>query len=111
LNRQSGLNKMKETYVKETSKPELKSPILIEGLPGMGMVGKIAARFVIKQLNAQRFAELYSPHFPYYVLVNKKGSVRLLRAEFFYGETLPEKATLFSSLVIAKPKQSKGSTR
>jgi uncharacterized protein (TIGR00162 family) len=74
---------MKETYVKETSKPELKSPILIEGLPGMGMVGKIAARFVIKQLNAQRFAELYSPHFPYYVLVNKKGSVRLLRAEFF----------------------------
>ncbi len=75
---------MKETYVKETEKTELKNPVLIEGLPGMGMVGRIATRFLIKQLGAKRFAELYSPHFPYYVLVNKKGSVRLLRAEFFF---------------------------
>jgi len=75
---------MKETYVKEALKTELKNPVLIEGLPGMGMVGRIATRFLIKQLGATRFAELYSPHFPYYVLVNKKGSVRLLRAEFFY---------------------------
>jgi uncharacterized protein (TIGR00162 family) len=75
---------MKETFVKETMKIEPKEPILIEGLPGMGMVGRIATRYLIKQLGAQRFAELYSPHFPYYILVNKKGSVRLLRAEFFF---------------------------
>jgi len=78
---------MKETYVKETMKAELKNPVLIEGLPGMGMVGRIAARFLIKQLGATRFAELYSPHFPYYVLVNKRGSVRLLRAEFFLARS------------------------
>ena len=75
---------MKETYIKEIEKPELRNPVLIEGLPGMGMVGRIAARFLIKELGARRFAELYSPHFPYYVLVNKKGSVRLVRAEFFF---------------------------
>jgi len=75
---------MKDTYVKETLKTELQNPVLIEGLPGMGMVGRIATRFFIKQFGAKRFAELYSPHFPYYVLVNKKGSVRLLRAEFFF---------------------------
>jgi len=75
---------MKETYVKETMKTELKTAVLIEGLPGMGMVGRIATRCLIKQLDAKRFAELYSPHFPYYILVNKKGSVRLLRAEFFF---------------------------
>ena len=63
---------------------EAKDPILIEGLPGMGMVGRIATRYLIKQLGAQRFAELYSPHFPYYILVNKKGNVRLLRAEFYF---------------------------
>jgi len=74
---------MKETYVRETVKVELKNPVLIEGLPGMGMVGRIAVRFLIKQFGAVRFAEVYSPHFPYYVLVNKKGSVRLLRCEFF----------------------------
>jgi uncharacterized protein (TIGR00162 family) len=75
---------LKETFVKETVHIEAKDPILIEGLPGMGMVGRIVTRYLIKQLNAQRFAELYSPHFPYYILVNKKGNVRLLRAEFYF---------------------------
>src|SRR5512136_497654 len=75
---------MKETYVRGTLKVDLKDPVLIEGLPGMGMVGRIAARFLIKQFGATRFAELYSPHFPYYVLVNKKGSVRLLRGAFYF---------------------------
>jgi len=74
---------MKETFVKEKLETELRNPVLIEGLPGMGMVGRIATRYLIRQLGAKRFAEMYSPHFPYYVLVNKKGSVRLLRAEFY----------------------------
>ncbi len=73
---------MKETFVKGKMKVKLKNSILIEGLPGLGMVGRIATRYLIKQLNARKFAELFSPHFPYYVLVNKKGSVRLLRGNF-----------------------------
>lgn len=77
---------MKETFVKEKIKVELQNPILIEGLPGLGMVGKIATRYLIRQLEAKKFAELYSPHFPYYVLVNKKGSVRLLRGSFYFWE-------------------------
>jgi uncharacterized protein (TIGR00162 family) len=75
---------MKETFVKETAKVEPKNPVLIEGLPGMGIVGRIATRYLVKQLGAKRFAELYSPHFPYYVLVNKRGNVRLLRGEFYF---------------------------
>lgn len=74
---------MKETFIKELAKVELKNPILIEGLPGLGLVGKIAARYLIKQLNAKKFAYLYSPHFPYFVLVSRKGSVRLLRGTFY----------------------------
>lgn len=77
---------MKETFVKERMKAKLKSPILVEGLPGLGMVGKITTQYLIKQLDAKKFAELYSPHFPYYVLVNKKGSVRLLRGNFYLWE-------------------------
>ncbi len=74
---------MKETFVKQRMKVTLENSILIEGLPGLGMVGRIATRYLIKHLNAKKFAELYSPHFPYYVLVNKKGSVRLLRGNFY----------------------------
>lgn len=74
---------MKETYLKEFSSIALNNPVLIEGLPGLGLVGKIAIRYLVKQLKAQKFAFLYSPHFPYFVLVNKKGSVRLLRGAFY----------------------------
>ncbi len=75
---------MKETIIKELTKTELKNPILIEGLPGLGLVGKIATRYLIKQLKAQKLAYLYSPHFPYFVLVSKKGSVRLVRGTFYF---------------------------
>jgi uncharacterized protein (TIGR00162 family) len=75
---------MKETFIKETAKVELNNPILIEGFPGLGLVGKITIRYLIKQLKAERFASLYSPHFPYFVLVSKKGSVRLLSGTFHF---------------------------
>jgi uncharacterized protein (TIGR00162 family) len=75
---------VKATYIKEFTKIESDNPILIEGFPGLGLVGKIAIRYLIKQLGAKKFAYLYSPHFPYFVLVNKKGNVRLLRGAFYF---------------------------
>jgi len=75
---------VKDTYIKEFAQVEPNNPILIEGLPGLGLVGKIAIRYLIKQLKARKFAYLYSPHFPYFVLVNKKGNVRLLRGVFYF---------------------------
>ncbi len=75
---------MKETFIKERAKTELENPILIEGLPGLGLVGKIATGYLIKKLKTKKFAHLYSPHFPYYVLVNRKGSVRLLHGAFYF---------------------------
>ncbi len=79
---------MKDTYIKEFTQIELNDPILVEGFPGLGLVGKIAIRYLIKQLKAQKFAHLYSPHFPYFVLVNKKGNVRLLRGSFYFWKNM-----------------------
>ena len=89
---------MKDTYIKEFTQVELNNPILIEGLPGLGLVGKIAIRYLIKELNAKKFAHLYSPHFPYFVLVNKKGNVRLLRGAFYFwkNEKGPNDLILFT---------------
>ena len=58
---------MKETYIKQFMEIEPNNPVLIEGLPGLGLVGKIALRYLIKQLKAKKVAYLYSPHFPYFV--------------------------------------------
>jgi uncharacterized protein (TIGR00162 family) len=75
---------MKKTVIKELRRIELKNPILVEGFPGLGMVGSIATQYLTRQLKAQKLAILYSPHFPYHVLVDKKGGARLLRGEFFF---------------------------
>jgi uncharacterized protein (TIGR00162 family) len=75
---------VKTTRIKELAPIQSANPILVEGLPGLGLVGKIVMRYLIKQLKAQKFAYLYSPHFPYFVLVNKQGNVRLLRGVFYF---------------------------
>jgi uncharacterized protein (TIGR00162 family) len=75
---------VKETTIKELEKVDLNNPVLIEGLPGLGLVGKIAIRYLVKGLRAEKLAYIYSPHFPYFVIVSKKGNVRLLRGTFFF---------------------------
>jgi hypothetical protein len=62
---------------------KMKNPILIEGLPGIGLVGKLAAEHLIKELKAEKVAELYSPHFPHQVLMLKKGMLRMLKNKFY----------------------------
>ena len=75
---------MKKTVIIERDSIQLENPVLIEGLPGLGMVGRIAVKYLVKKLKAKPFVHLYSPHFPYYVIVNSKGNIRLLRGVFYY---------------------------
>ena len=75
---------MEETTIKEFENPDLNEPVLIEGFPGLGEVGRIAVQFLIEKLKAKKLAELYSPHFPHYVLVDDKGTARLLNGRFFF---------------------------
>ncbi len=67
--------------------PKVETPVFVEGLPGFGNIGKIAARMLIKSRHAKRFAELYSPYFPDYVIVDKKGVCRPPRYEFYSSST------------------------
>jgi len=85
---------MKTTTIVEIEKISPKKTILIEGLPGLGLVGKIASEYLVKHLNARKVAELYSPHFAYYVLVDGEGSLRLLRMEFYYCSSGEDKHDL-----------------
>ena len=75
---------MDKPYLRELSKPTLEAPVFIQGLPGFGNVGRIAAHLLIKYTNAKRFAELYSPTFPDYVAVSSKGICHLPKYEFYH---------------------------
>jgi len=64
--------------------PKLKNPVFIEGLPGVGNVGRIAAGYLAEQLGAKEFAELFSPHFLPFVLLHQSSAVHVLKNEFYY---------------------------
>jgi len=55
--------------------------ILVCGLPGAAFVGKIPVDYMVQQLKAELIGEIYSKHFPPYVIINKDGLVELLRNE------------------------------
>lgn len=76
---------MDKPYLRELSNPGLENPIFVQGLPGFGNVGRIAAHLFIKYCNAKPFAELYSPSFPDYVAVSSKGACNLPRYEFYFA--------------------------
>lgn len=72
------------TSIFELEKPKVKNPLFIEGLPGIGHVGRIAAQFLVEELKAKKFAELLSSHFMHYVLLQQSSSVHVLKNEFYY---------------------------
>ncbi|MEA2054682.1 MAG: proteasome assembly chaperone family protein [Candidatus Thermoplasmatota archaeon] len=76
--------KIDESTVIYSEKPELHNPILIEGLPGVGNVGKLAAEHLISEIKAKKFAEIYSTDFPPQVFVNHDGIVQLVKNELYY---------------------------
>jgi len=65
-------------------KPKLNNPILIEGLPGIGNVGKLAVEHLIDEVNAKKFVEIYSKDFPPQVFINTDGTIELVNNEFYY---------------------------
>ncbi|MDG6218803.1 MAG: proteasome assembly chaperone family protein [Candidatus Thermoplasmatota archaeon] len=71
--------------------PKLSNPILIEGLPGIGNVGKLAVEHLIDTINAKKFAEIYSKDFPPQVFINPDGTVELVKNEFYYWKAKKQK--------------------
>jgi len=76
---------MDKPYLREIFNPALENPIFVQGLPGFGNVGRIAAHLLIKFCSAKPFAELYSPSFPDYVSISSKGIAHLPRYEFYFA--------------------------
>ena len=67
-----------------SEEPELNEPIMIEGLPGVGNVGKLAAEHLVEQLKATKFAEVHSKYFPPQVLLDDDGIIRLVSNDLYY---------------------------
>ena len=65
-------------------KPQLKDPVLIEGLPGIGFVANITALHLINELKAKKFAEIVSSSFQDFAILTENGSPRSPINELYY---------------------------
>ena len=66
--------------------PKLNNPVFIEGLPGIGNVGKVAVDFLIDEIKAKKLYEITSYTFPHSVFVNEDNLVELPVVEIFYKQ-------------------------
>jgi hypothetical protein len=74
---------MNETTVVEYKEVTLKEPVMIVGLPGIGLIGKLVADHLINELKAEKVMEIFSPHLPPQVTVNSDATIKLVSNEIF----------------------------
>ncbi|GAB7008473.1 proteasome assembly chaperone family protein [Halorubrum trueperi] len=78
---------MEDIEIDEVAEPALDDPVLIEGLPGVGHVGKLAAEYLLEEFDGELVRRVYSTEFPPQVNVDGDGVAELTCAEFHAVET------------------------
>ena len=75
---------MEDVVIRTVEKVQLRDPVLVEGLPGVGNVGKLAADYLRDQLHAKPLATIFSKFFPPQVYVSEEGIIRLVSNDLHY---------------------------
>ncbi|MBU0981001.1 MAG: PAC2 family protein [Nanoarchaeota archaeon] len=65
----------------------LNSPVLIEGLPGIGNVGKVAVDYLAEQLKAKKLINFSSNYMPHSVFVNENNLVEMPSIDILHAST------------------------
>ncbi|MFB6152772.1 MAG: PAC2 family protein [Halodesulfurarchaeum sp.] len=68
---------MEQIEVESLTSVELDDPVLVEGLPGVGLVGKLAVDHLVSELESEPIRRIYSEHLPPAVSVDEEGTATL----------------------------------
>ena len=74
---------MNEIEVEQVADADLDDPVFVEGLPGVGHVGKLVAEHLIEETESTLLAKIYSEHFPPQVGIDETGVAGLAHAELY----------------------------
>ena len=74
---------MDEVEVVTVADPDLDEPAFVEGLPGVGHVGKLAAEHLVEEFEGDLVRRVHSEHFPPQVTVDESSVARLASAEIY----------------------------
>ncbi|MCF2165632.1 MULTISPECIES: proteasome assembly chaperone family protein [Halobacterium] len=78
---------MDELSIEWVAEPSLDDPALVEGLPGVGHVGKLVAEHVIAEADSELVCRVHSEYFPPQVTVGDDSVAELAAAEIHAVET------------------------
>lgn len=68
---------MDAVEIDSLASPSLEAPVLIEGLPGVGLVGKLATDYLLAELESDHVRRIVSTHFPPGIAVDEDGTAEL----------------------------------
>lgn len=74
---------METTRVELEKEIDVENPVFVEGLAGIGHIGKTSVAYLADHLDAEEVGELYSHHFPPYTIVHDDKTVDLLRNKIY----------------------------
>ncbi|QLG63469.1 proteasome assembly chaperone family protein [Halorarum salinum] len=75
---------MDQIDIEVVADPELDEPALVEGLPGVGHVGKLVAEHLVEEFDGTLVRRAYTTEFPPQVTVDDEGVTELTHAEFHH---------------------------
>lgn len=74
---------MGKTTIKMTAEQETENPLFIEGLAGVGHIGRNTVSYVAESMEARKIGEITSSHFPPYAIVNDDKTVKTIKNEIY----------------------------
>lgn len=99
---------MDKSEIITSYKPKLGNPILVEGLSSFDGLGQRVTQMLIEHAKAEKFAELYSPHFPDFVVAEDNGLCHLPRYEFHTNEGFHPNTIILTGDVQPLPEYTPG---
>jgi len=86
-----------EIIYTDSGLPRTRGGVLVEGLPGIGLVAKVAVAYVLKQLKVEKICRLISPYFPSVGFIQDDGRMIFNFADLYYSKQPREVILLYGN--------------
>lgn len=85
-----------DTQVIYHEKPDLENPIFVEGLTGIGHIGRTAVHYLVDHIDeVTHFADIISHHFPHWAIVDDDKELDILKNELYYLQREDDQDIIF----------------
>jgi uncharacterized protein (TIGR00162 family) len=74
---------MSKTTIELDKEPDVENPVFLEGLAGIGHIGRNCVSYLAEHLDAEKIGEVHSHHFPPYTIINDDHTVEVIKNNIF----------------------------